>query len=322
MAEIPTLLETPTSASPPPPKRQWGPYVIFTSILALFVLAGLGTTALFKVEPVIVQAQENQTEQIQQALKPFPAVRFAFNKANGSLLLIGHLATGAEKTQLQYNLQNLQNQKFIKSIDDSGIIIDEYVWQEVNSILSKNGAWKGISIHSPTAGQFVLSGYLQTRKQAEQLSSYISLNFPYLVDLIKNQIVVEEDIVHQIEVWLQQAQLNGVTVQMSNGHVTLSGAGLSENLGAIKQIITKTKQIPGVRAVTDAVQVQAQEAGIINLSGQYRVGGSSRAGDKFTVLIGGRLLSEGDDLGGRTITKITDKTVFLEQNGTKYRIDY
>ena len=125
----------------------------------------------------------------------------------------------ADKNQLLYHLQNL---KFIKNIGDSGIVIDEYVWQEVNSILAKNPAWKGISIHSPAAGQLVLLGYLKTRKEAEQLNSYMSLNFPYL-DLLKKQIVVEEDVTNQIYALLLEKHLEDVVPQMVNGEITLTG---------------------------------------------------------------------------------------------------
>jgi hypothetical protein len=80
----------------------------------------------------------------------------------------------------------------IKSIDDSGIVIDEGIWRETNQILEKNPEWKGINIISSSPGQFVLSGYMRTRAQAEKLSDYLSNNFPY-PDLLEKRIVVDED---------------------------------------------------------------------------------------------------------------------------------
>jgi type III secretion system YscD/HrpQ family protein len=318
-APMPVYDMPPPSEIPPPkPPRHLGPYFILTAVIGLFVLAGIGTTSLFHNEPIVVQTQENADELLQQAIKPFPAIRYTFNKSSGGLLLLGHVTTLSDKNQLLYNLGGL---KFIKSIDDSGIVIDEYVWHEVNSILSDNPAWKGISIHSPAAGQFILSGYLQTRKQADQLSSYISLNFPYL-DLLKKQIVVEEDVINQINLWLQNAQLFEVVPKMTNGEVTLTGTVPNDRVDEIKGIIGKIKQIPGVRIVNSVVKTQTTETGTVNISDHYKVTGKSRIGNRYTVVINGRILSENDELDGMTITKITTDRVLLESGGNKYRIDY
>ncbi len=307
----------PVVEAPPPKKpRQFGPLIFLATIFGLFALAGIGTTALFKAEPIAMQTHENEEEQIQQAISHFPAVRHVFNKANGTLLLLGHVSTAAEKSQLDYNLLGL---KFIKSVNDKDIIIDEYVWQEVNSILGKT--WKGITIHSPSAGQFVLSGELQTRKQGEQLSSYMNLNFPYL-DLLKKQIVIEEDIVNQIQGWLREAKLTDVVAKMTNGEISLTGKAPSDKLNELNSILAKVKQIPGVRVVNNLIQSQAPEMGIVNISDHYDVTGKSRVGDKYTVVINGRFLSQGDSLDGMAITKITPNSVFLEKEDIKYRIDY
>lgn len=305
-------------APPLPPQKNLGPYIVLGSIIALFTLAGIATTALFRSEPVVVQSQANADELIQQALKPYPAVRYTFNKSNNGLLLLGHVASAADKNQLMYNLQNL---KFIKGIDAEGIVIDEYVWQEVNSILAKNPAWKGISIYSPAAGQFVMAGYLHSRKEAEQLSSYIGLNFPYL-DLLKKQIVVEEDIVNQIGSWLQDKQLTDVIPKMVSGEVTLTGTMAGDKQQDLTGIIDKIKQIPGIRAVSNLVKTQTAETGTVNVTDSYPVTGKSHVGDRYTVVINGRILSEKDDLDGMTITKITPNRILLEKDGTNYRIDY
>lgn len=302
----------------PKTRQQFGPYIALIAVIGLFVLAGIGTSALFREEPVVVQTQENAKELIEQALQPFPAIRWTFNKSNNSLLLLGHLSTLAEKNQLFYNLGNL---KFIKNIDDSGIVIDEGVWNEVNSLLASNPAWKGITMYSPAAGQFILSGELQTRKQADQLSSYLSLNFPYL-DLLKKQIIVEEDVINQIHIWLREAQLLDVVPKLVNGELTLNGTVIPEKVNDLNQAIQKIKQIPGVRIVTNLVRNQTVETGMTDLSDVYSVTGKSRIGNKHTVVINGRILSEGDDLDGMTIIKVTTNQIYLEKDGQKFRINY
>ncbi|MCE2982869.1 MAG: type III secretion system inner membrane ring subunit SctD, partial [Parachlamydia sp.] len=243
---------------------------------------------------------------------------YSYNKNTGNLLLLGHVNNAAEKNQLMYNLAGL---KFLKNIDDNGIIIDEYVWQEINSVLANNPAWRGITIHSPVAGQFILSGYLETRKQAEQLSDDISINFPYL-DLLKKQLVVEEDVISQINVWLQELNLRNVVPKMTNGEVLFTGNAPTDRAAELADLIARTKKIQGVRLVTNNIKGQAAEMGVINISDRYEVTGQSRLGERYTVLINGRILSEGDMLDGMRITSIKPNGVFLEKEGAKYRIDY
>lgn len=294
------------------------PWVIGTTALAFAALAVFGTLALFQDEPVVSQVQENAKEQIDEALAPFPSIRYSYNQSTNSLLLLGHVANSNDKSQLIYNLQGL---KFIKAIDDSGIIIDDYVWQEINSVLTRNPAWRGITIHSPEAGQFVLSGYLETRKQAEQLNDYVSLNFPYL-DLLKKQVIVEEDVLSQIKVWLQDYGLSKVTAKMSSGEVTLNGSAPADSVSKQEELFEKIKGIPGVRVVNNLIHSEILESGLVNISDHYEVTGQSKLGDRYTVVINGRILSKGDSLDGMLITNVTPSYILLEKDNVKYRIDY
>ena len=62
---------------------------------------------------------------------------------------------------------------------------------------------------------------------------------------------------------------------------------------------------------------------LIDLSGKYTVTGNSKRGKvNQYVVIGGRILSKGDSLEGMRITEIEANTIFLEKDGTKYRINY
>lgn len=317
----PVIPEEPVP-TPPPPKPQTshlGGYILVAMIIGLLLVVGIGTTALFRSEPVKSTVNENADELIQNAIAPYqPAVKYAYNKATGGLLLIGHVSTAAEKNQLLYSLHNLP---FIKTVDDSGLVVDEGVWREINSILARNAAWKGISINSPAAGKFVLSGTLQTRKQAEQLSDYIGINFPYL-DLLERRVVVEEEVVNQIRGWLLNTGLSDVDAKMANGEVTLTGSASTDQANQIPGLIEKIKSIPGVRVVSNFIEVKSAEMGIVNLSSQYQITGSTKVRDKYTVVINGKILSEGDYLDNMLITSITPNAVFLEKDSVKYRIDY
>jgi len=302
----------------PKAPRQIGPYIVLSAIIGLFVLAAIGTSTLFHDEPVVEKVQANADELIKQALSPFPSIRWTYNKSNGSLLLLGHVATISDKNHLIYKLNDL---KLIKSLDDSGIIIDEGVLNEVNSLVANNPDWKGIRIYSPEPGQFILSGTLKTRKQADQLSNYLNLNFPYL-DLLKKQIVVEEDVVHQVEAWLSNDQFFNVTAKINGGEIVLSGNYPPAQTAQLNEILAKIKQIPGVRLISNQAVPQTAETGIIDISDHYQVSGTSKAGNKFTVVINGRILSEGDELDGMTITKITTNSVLLEKDKDRFRINY
>lgn len=291
--------------------------ILGSIILGLFSLAGIATVSLFKNEPIVMEKPEDKEELIQQATSSFPAVKYIYNKSNDGVLLIGHVNTASDKNQLLYNLQSVNGIK----IDDSGIIIDEYVWQEINSVLARNPAWQGINVHSPVAGQFILTGYLKTHEEADKLSDYMTLTFPYL-DLLKKQIVVEEEVVNQINSWVQQANLRGISSKITTGEVSLTGNVPVDQQAALTELIQKIKEIPGVRMVNNFVKSQAAEQGIKNISDQYEVTGQSLFGGKYTVIINGRIVSEGDALDGMQIKKITDKNILLEQDGMKYQIIY
>ena len=128
------------------------------------------------------------------------------------------MLTNIDKQELIYNIRNLP---FISEIDDN-IVVDEYVWQNMNALLMTNPDWQGISIHSPTPGRFVMRGYLETPEQAMALSDYVNVNFPYL-DRLDNQVVVEGNLATQIQAMLVEKGFGTVAFQLSNGELVLTG---------------------------------------------------------------------------------------------------
>jgi type III secretion system YscD/HrpQ family protein len=296
-----------------------GAFILIAIITGLFVVIGIGTTTLFKSQPVVSEQVIHPDRDFTQALSAFPSIKYSFNRSTGRLLLVGHVLTSSDKNQLLYNLQGIN---YIRNIDDSGVIIDEGVWREINQILSQNQNWKGISIQSPTPGHFVISGFLKTRKQAEQLWDYISSNFPYL-DLLEKRVIVEEDVVTTIGTQLQNGGFKDVSVQMNEGDVILTGHVLAGKLPEFNKVLTGIKEIPGVRNLKNFVTELAPEQSMINISDKYDVSGVSREGTASTsVVINGRILTRGDILDGMTITSIKSSAIFLEKDGVRYRIDY
>lgn len=306
---------------PPPPAKTshtFGMFILTAIIIGLFTITGIALQTLFKQETVVEKQEVNPDKDIAAALSAFPNVKFSFNKTTGRLFLVGHVLTSSDHNQLVYNLQGLP---YIHDIDDSGVIIDEYVWTEANQVLSKNPAWKGVTVHSPEAGRFVVSGYLQTRMQAEQVWDYLTRNFPY-IDLLDNKIIVEEDIIGVASSALLSQGFNTVKVSISNGELTFSGNIQKGRKQALDALLEQFKSTPGVRLVRNVVVEKAPSEAVINISDQYVVSGTSVAdGGKLNVIINGRIVTEGDILDGMRITDIQPTYVLLEKEGTTYRID-
>lgn len=296
-----------------------GAFILIGIIVGLFAVVGIGTMSLFKSAPIQIKEKTDYSSLLAQAMQQFPQVKYSYNENNGRLLLIGHVLTQSDKNQLMYNLQGLE---FLKGVDDSGLIIDEFVWRETNQIIGKDRRFRGISVHSPEAGRFVLSGYLQTRKQAEELSDYITANFPYL-DILERRVIVEEDVLTTVEIDLDNAGLRNINVQIDNGELTLSGGASKEQLAKVDRLVRKFREIPGVRNVKTFINEIAPEQTMVNITDKYRVSGfSNQGGVNLNVVINGRILTRGDLLDGMTITNIRPNAIFLERNGIKYRIDY
>lgn len=295
-----------------------GGFILIGIIAGIFAIVGVGTFSLFKNAPIIVEEPVDTSKKLDDALALFPSVKYSFNKTTGKLLLIGHVLSASDKNQILYNLQGLP---FIKSIDDTGIIIDEFVRQEVNPLLTKNPNWKGVSIQNPKAGQFVLYGYLNSRKQAEALSDYVSTIFPYM-DLLENHLVVEEEIVNSVNNILNKAGIKSIKTTVSNGEVVLSGGIPTNKTGEIEGVLGEIKQIQGVRSINNQIASMAPERAMNDISDKYDVTGVSNLGGKISVIINGRILSKRDVLDGMTITEIKSGTIFLEKEGVKYRIDF
>lgn len=323
----PSQLGASTQATPPTetkapahPTTTIGAFILIGILTGLFVIVGIGTSTLFKSEPVIVKEQVDPTKLLDEALAPFsPGVKYTFNKGTGRLLLVGHVLTATDKNQLLYTLQDM---KFIKNLDDSGIVIDEYVWHEINQVLEKNPNWKGITVQSPSAGRFVLSGYLQTRAQAGRLNEYMSNNFPY-IDLLEQRIVVDEDIISSVNGMLDNMGFKNVKVKLDNGEITLSGKIPIGKSADIDALVAEVKNITGVRSVRNLLTEVAPDQSMINVSDKYDVTGfSNQGGTNLNVVINGRILMKGDTLDGMTITSIQSNVIFLEKDGIKYRIDF
>ncbi len=292
--------------------------LIVTGVLVIAVIAGLASMlALFKSEPVSVEVKDPNDE-VKMAIQGFPDIQFSFNPANGKLFLVGHVLTSVDKQELIYKVNNLP---FIANIDDN-VIVDEYVWQNMNGLLQSNSDWQGVSIYSLSPGRFVIKGYLQTNEQGQALADYLNLNFPYL-DRLDNLVVVETNLQAQVQGMLIEKGFSGITFQLNNGDLVLTGRVDQQQATQFTGTVEQFKALNGIRMVKNFVVYTTAESSRIDLSQQYQVSGySKKDNENMFVVINGRILSLGENLDGMTITNIMPSMILLEKDGLKFRINY
>jgi type III secretion system YscD/HrpQ family protein len=205
---------------------------------------------------------------------------------------------------------------------DDNVVIDEYVWENMNALLMTNPDWIGVSMHSPQPGRFVLRGYLQSLEQAQALFDYINLNFPYL-DRLDNQVVIETNLQTQIQSLLIEKGYSGVSFQLGNGELVLAGRVDQRQSREFTDLVDHLKAIKGIRLIKNYVIYTSADTSRIDLTSQYLVTGYSKRDEKnMFVVINGKILSTGETIDGMMITSILPNMILLEKDGLKFRINY
>jgi type III secretion system YscD/HrpQ family protein len=291
--------------------------VLAGSVAAVFLIMFISFFSLFKSKGLEV-AQKEPTHEVKEALQKFPDVQFSYNPGSGKLFLVGHVLTPVDYQELKYRLSQIN---FITSIEDN-VVIDEGVWKMMNDVISANPNWRSVSVHSPTAGKFIVAGYLPTSAELTTLSEYLTVNFPYL-DRLQNQVVIEETLNAQLSSLIASQNLGGVTFQLTNGQVVVTGKYNETMTDSYKDLIREINKIQGVSSVKSfAVAVHPSQAGI-DISDQYQVSGSSTFdGHGYSVVMNGKIYTLGDQVDGMKIKAIESSTILLEKDGLKYKIEY
>jgi type III secretion system YscD/HrpQ family protein len=299
---------------PIPPKY----LVLAGSAAAIFLVMFLSFFSLFKSGSVEVAHKEPVSE-IKTALEKFSGVQYSYNPGSGKLFLVGHVLTGVEYQEMKFRLSQIP---FITSVEDT-VVIDEGVWKTMNDVLSGNEGWRGVSIHSPAPGRFVVSGYIANAAEATRLSDYLTVNFPYL-DKLENDVVIEENLNVQIQSFIaSQKDLGAVTFQLSNGSVVLTGRYNEKRADEFQEMVKDLNRIKGVSSVKNfAVAVSPNQASI-DLTQQYQVSGTSRMdGRGYSAIMNGKIYTLGDLVDGMRLVSIEPNIILLEKDGLKYKIDY
>jgi len=292
-----------------------GAFILVAVISTLLAIVGLGVRSLLTTETVQTKKLDVQNE-LKQLFVPYPSVRYSYTDTNGRLLLVGHVLTNVDHSELMQSLQGIPD---IRSIEDN-IIVDEFVWKEANQILAQNPAWKGVSMFSPSPGIFQVTGVVPNRRQLDTLVEYLNqtFNFPELLDF---KVVVEEDLLNQVVALLRNRSFPNVKAAYSEGQILLSGVITVDQEPKFQAVVDEIGKIPGIRAVQNSVVSHKTEA-VTNISSRYKVTGYLDQGNgKINVVINGRIVGVGDVLDGMTITSITPEAIMLEKDTEKFRIN-
>lgn len=294
-------------------------HLIVASAFGILVLAGITSMiTLFKTHKIEVVSQKEEHKILKENLSAFPDVQFSFNPPSGKLFLLGHVISSVEKQELLYKIENLP---FVHSIEDN-VIVDELIWENTNALLLTNPNWIGVSLSSIAPGKFVLRGYVQTLEQAQALSDYLNLNFPYL-DRLENQVIVETNLQMQVESILIEKGFNSVTYQLSNGELVLAGRVDQKKAHTFNATIDQFYTVPGIRLIKNFVIYTKADTSRIDISSKYQITGYSKKDDQnMFVVINGKILTIEDMIDGMKITEILSNMVLLEKDGVKFRINY
>ncbi|MCH9614291.1 MAG: hypothetical protein SP1CHLAM54_17510 [Chlamydiia bacterium] len=293
-------------------------HIVIGCVFLILVLVAIGGVfSLFKSSAIEI-VKVDESKQIQDVLDKFPSVNFNLTKSTGKVFLIGHVMTEIEHQELMYMIKTLP---FIRSVDDN-VIIDELVWENFNALLMKNPKWRSVSVSSISPGKFILRGFVASNDEAIKLDDYITVNFPFLEHL-NNDVIVEKTLEDEVQTYLLERGFVNVTFQLAGGEVILAGRVSKKDERKFNDMIATLSKAKGVRTVKSFVIFVNASSAVMDLSGKYKVTGTSKFGniDQY-VVVNGKILSRGDTLDGMMITKIMQNTVYLEKDGLKFRINY
>ena len=318
------LQRTPAPAFEEKPAASWKDFPIKTpylvgagSFLLVFSIVFLSFFSLFKSEKIEITYKE-PVETIAESLEKFPDVQFSFNPGSAKLFLVGHVLTSIDFQEMVFRIQEIS---FIQDVENN-VVIDELVWKSVNDILNENPNWRGVNIHSPTAGKFVISGYVETAEEASELADYLTVNFPYL-DRLTNRVAIENVLSSEIQGMFISHGFGSVTFQLVGSELIVSGTYSEKKADDFEKIIKEINRIHGISRIKNtAVAVKASQAGI-DISQNFQFGGFSTHDEKgYSVVLNGKIYTIGDRVDGMEITSIGEKNIFLEKDGLKYKIGY
>lgn len=282
---------------------------LFSVFLSFFSLLKSENLAIVEKKPI---------EKIEDSLKRFEDLHFSFNPGSNTLFLTGHVLTNITQQELNYEIAQLN---FIEKVESS-VVVDEYVWKNMNDVLNERSDWKGVSVHSPKAGKFVVNGYVKTLQDGQNLSNYLNVNFPYL-DRLESRVVIEDVLSAQIASLFLKGGFDGVNFQFSNGELIITGRFIDKNSKNFFSLIDGIKKMPGVRSINNLALSTSEENARIDLTTKYKITGyAEHENKKISIVANGQIVTLGDFLDGMEVVSILPSVILLEKEGIKYKINY
>jgi type III secretion system YscD/HrpQ family protein len=283
----------------------------------MFLIVFISFFSLFKSEPLEIVRTE-PTDRIHEALAKYSSVQFSYNPGSGQLFLTGHVLTGVDYQEMMFRIDQID---FVQGIDNT-VVIDELLTKTMNDILGNNPAWRTASVGSPEAGKFVVSGYVQTSAQVAALNEYLTVNFPYL-DRLQNNVAVVETLNTEIQSMLASQGFGGVSFELVGGRLILMGGYNKAMQTGYDKLLKTFNRLPGITRVQNLAVAGTPENSGIDISQQYQISGSAlHDGERYSVILNGKIYTAGDTIDAMKITAIGQKTILLEKDGLKYKINY
>lgn len=293
-------------------------YLYLASSAAVIVfIVFLSFFSLFKGSEMIVSWEDN-TKDVQNFFKAYPGIVYNYNASTETIFLSGHVLTPVQMQELIYNLEHLP---YIRGIENS-VIVDQIVWSNLNSLISSNANWEAVRVTSTAPGAFVLTGYVNSIEESENLTNFVHVNFPYN-DQLTNNVIVEQILNAEVQTMLQQMGFVTMSFQMANGELILAGSYAKKDQKSLNKLIETLENTPGIASVRNLGVATSGSTPRIDLSQKYQVTGFANTNHTtVSVVINGRIFNVGESLDGMEITGLENDAVLLERGALRYRITF
>jgi hypothetical protein len=136
-------------------------------------------------------------------------------------------------------------------------------------------------------------------------------------------VVVEDNLQTKIQSLLSQKGYTNISFQLNNGEIVFTGRLDENEQKNFLSFLTELEKNSGIRQIKNFVVMGHESSSRIDLTSRYAVNGTSKFGNvNQFILINGKILTVGDSLDGMSITDINKRSIFLDKDGMKYKIDY
>ena len=235
-----------------------------------------------------------------------------------TIFLSGHVLTTIQMQELIYNLEHLP---YIRGIENS-VIIDQIVWSNLNALISSNTNWEAVRLASVKPGEFILTGYVNTIEEAENLTNFVHVNFPFN-DQLTDNVIIEQLLNAEVQSMLQRMGFAALSYQISNGELILAGSYSEKEQKALNKLIETLEKTPGIASIRNLGVATSGATPRIDVSQRYQVTGFANTDHTtVSVVINGRIFAVGESLDGMEITGLENDAVLLERGALRYKITF